>query len=87
MGYIKNEEIRGYQSGRSPRPRRGLRFSVLRSWFLPLEDGTIVCPKCMAPEDLKDVTEDEILTDKEVDDIEGTYYCDRCKKPLECDRS
>ena len=64
MGYIKNEDIRGYR----------------------FEDGTILCPECMAPEDLKDVTEDEILTDKDVNTEEGAYFCDRCKKQLECDR-
>ena len=46
------------------------------------KDGTIVCTKCVTDEERKDLKEDEILTDHDVDDEDEMYFCDRCKKGL-----
>ena len=59
MGYIADEDIRGYRVG-----------------------GRIVCTDCLPGEQADALTEQEIITVTEVEDPEGTYYCDECKKVL-----
>ena len=46
-----------------------------------LEGGDMVCTECATDEDTKDVTQDEILVDSQVDG-DTLYFCDRCKKQL-----
>lgn len=45
-------------------------------------ENELVCPDCATEEDLKELTEDKVLTNShlETDDF---YFCDRCKKQIE----
>ena len=45
------------------------------------DQGQIVCRECARGEDLKDVVEEDVLTDHEVDG-DDLWFCDRCKKQL-----
>ena len=42
----------------------------------------IVCAECATDEDLKDVTEDQIILEGSFDREEERLFCDRCKKEL-----
>ena len=45
------------------------------------EGGEVVCCDCADDEDTADLTEKEILTDKDTEKGD-LYFCDRCKKKL-----
>ena len=40
-----------------------------------------VCPECATQEEQRDVTLDNILTEND-HEIEGRYFCDRCKEEM-----
>jgi hypothetical protein len=44
-------------------------------------DGEQVHIKCMTSAEIDNLTQDDILTDLELDE-EGFHFCDRCKKRL-----
>ena len=41
-----------------------------------------VCPDCVTEEELRDLENDEMLTEKDVDQ-NSLFFCDRCKKRME----
>lgn len=41
----------------------------------------LVCLDCVEKDELKEITEDEILTESEMDE-DDYYFCDRCKEQL-----
>jgi len=45
-------------------------------------ENEIVCPDCATDAELKDLNEDEIITDNEIENGDEMYFCDRCKKEL-----
>jgi len=45
-------------------------------------DQDIVCVKCVTQEELKEVTEDQIITDDEVEKSDEMFFCNRCNKEL-----
>lgn len=48
---------------------------------LSLERG-IVCQKCATREDWNNATEDEIISQDDVEKGDEIYFCDDCKKRL-----
>lgn len=48
-----------------------------------LLDQQVVCSECMRSNDsTDDVERQDIITDYDVDNDEGFYFCDRCNKRL-----
>jgi len=45
-------------------------------------DGSITCMKCASPGELSSLSEDGIVTCKEVEDSEKFYFCDSCKERI-----
>lgn len=46
-------------------------------------DSGIVCCECVGDERLKDITEDEVVTENEVEGgFDDLWFCDDCKKRL-----
>ncbi len=42
----------------------------------------IVCLECMESEDYEELTQDQAITQDELNQTDDTYFCDRCKKQL-----
>jgi uncharacterized protein with PIN domain len=45
-------------------------------------DASVVCKGCITAEEVSAITEEEIIPQKEVDDSDDFYFCNRCKKLL-----
>jgi hypothetical protein len=46
------------------------------------DQGKMSCMECATKEELAELTEDQIVTDKEVEDEENFFFCDDCKKRI-----
>jgi hypothetical protein len=44
--------------------------------------GSITCLECATSEEMANLTEDQIISDKRVEDNEDFYFCDSCKKRI-----
>ncbi len=39
----------------------------------------IVCDECITDEESQNLTQDEIITQDEIENDDGFFFCDRCK--------
>ena len=47
-----------------------------------IKTGIIVCPVCATAEEIKAISEDNILTEYDIDRDVDKMVCDRCKKEI-----
>jgi hypothetical protein len=45
-------------------------------------EGSVICMECATAEEMTELTEDEIIETKEVEETENFIFCDRCKKRI-----
>ena len=45
-------------------------------------DTGIVCTECVTEEDLKELKQNEVLTDNDIENNGNKYFCDRCDEKL-----
>lgn len=50
--------------------------------YRDIAQGAEWCPNCVPENFEKEAGPDEIITENEVENADGVYYCDECKKPL-----
>jgi hypothetical protein len=46
------------------------------------EDGSVKCRECMNEEDWKELTEESIITGRDINEGEKLFYCDYCEEKL-----
>jgi hypothetical protein len=46
------------------------------------EDGSVKCRDCMAGEDWKDLTQEDIITSEDIEKDGEWIYCDYCEEKL-----
>lgn len=45
-------------------------------------DSEVVCTDCVTQEDLQDLKQHNIITEDEVEQADGHFFCDRCKEEI-----
>jgi len=45
-------------------------------------DGGLFCADCLEPKDWQDLSENQVVTEKQADDGGALWFCDRCGKQL-----
>ena len=54
-----------------------VKLDEIRGYRFDLE---IVCLECSTDDDLKELTQTEIITNSEIEQAEGLFFCDRCSE-------
>jgi hypothetical protein len=44
--------------------------------------GEVVCADCATDDDLKELEEDELITEDHIENSDDLLFCDRCKKQI-----
>jgi hypothetical protein len=42
----------------------------------------VICAECVGAENLENLTEDQVITENEIDESSEIIFCDRCKKQV-----
>lgn len=45
------------------------------------EEG-VVCANCATNEEASNAKQDDVITENDIENADGTYFCDRCQEAL-----